>query len=62
MRLIDCRVRYGKLHLMVYFRSWDAWGDFPVNMAGLELLKQYMAGEIGVESGSLIGVSKGLYL
>ena len=35
MRLIDCRVRYGKLHLVVYFRSWDAWGGFPVNMAGL---------------------------
>ena len=33
-----------------------------VNMAGLELLKQYMAAEIGVGSGSLIGVSKGLHI
>jgi len=62
MRLIDCRVRYGKLHLIVYFRSWDAWGGFPVNMAGFELLKQWMADQIGVGSGSLIGVSKGLHL
>jgi thymidylate synthase len=62
MRLIDCRVRYGKLHLVVYFRSWDAWGGFPVNLAGIELMKQYMAVEIGVESGSLIGVSKGLHI
>lgn len=62
MRLIDCRVRYGKLHLLVYFRSWDAWGGFPINMAGLELLKQYMADQIGVENGTLTGFSKGLHL
>lgn len=62
MRLIDCRVRYGKLHLIVYFRSWDAWGGFPVNMAGLELMKQWMAQEIGVGSGTLTGVSKGLHI
>jgi alpha-glucosidase len=58
MRLIDCRVRYGKLHLVVYFRSWDAWGGFPVNMAGFELLKQWMADEIGVGSGSLIALTR----
>jgi len=62
LRIIDCRVRYGKLHLMVYFRSWDAWGGFPINMAGLELMKQYMASRIGVESGELIAASKGLHV
>lgn len=62
MRLIDCRVRYGALHLIAYFRSWDAWGGFPCNMAGLELMKRYMADQIGVESGELIGVSKGLHI
>jgi len=29
LRLIDTRVRYGKLHYIVYFRSWDLWGGFP---------------------------------
>ncbi len=62
LRLIDCRVRYGKLHLMVYFRSWDAWSGYPVNMAGIELLKQFMAGEIGVDNGELIASSKGLHV
>lgn len=62
MRLIDFRVRYGKLHLIMYFRSWDAFNGFPVNMAGLELLKRYVAAEVGVESGELIGISKGLHI
>jgi thymidylate synthase len=62
MRLIDLRVRYGKLHVVVYFRSWDAWNGFPVNMAGLEMFKRYVADQLDVESGSLIGVSKGLHV
>lgn len=62
LRLIDCRVRYGKLHFMVYFRSWDLWGGFPCNVAAIELLKQYMASEIGVENGEIIACSKGLHI
>lgn len=62
MRLIDFRARYGKVHLFAYFRSWDAWNGFPVNLAGLELLKRYVAQEIGLESGELWGISKGLHI
>ncbi|MEW6102171.1 MAG: thymidylate synthase [Candidatus Omnitrophota bacterium] len=62
LRLIDTRVRYGKLHFILYFRSWDLWGGFPSNLGGLELVKQYMAGEIGVENGEIIAASKGLHL
>ncbi len=62
LRLIDTRVRYGKLHFILYFRSWDLWGGFPSNLGGLELVKQYMAQEIGVEDGEIIAVSKGLHL
>jgi thymidylate synthase len=47
LRIIDTRIRYGKLHFMLYFRSWDLWGGFPSNLGGLELVKQYMAEEIG---------------
>jgi len=28
LRGIQARIRYGKLHFMVYFRSWDLWGGF----------------------------------
>ena len=62
LRLIDTRVRYGKLHFILYFRSWDLWGGFPSNLGGLELVKQYMAQEIGVEDGEIIAMSKGLHL
>jgi len=62
LRLIDTRVRYGKLHFILYFRSWDLWGGFPSNLGGLQLVKQYMADEIGVQDGEMIAVSKGLHL
>lgn len=62
LRQIDTRVRYGKLHFMVYFRSWDLWAGFPSNLAAIQLLKEYMASEIGVEDGELIAMSKGLHL
>lgn len=62
LRLIDTRIRYGKLHFILYFRSWDLWGGFPSNIGGLQLVKQYMADEIGVDDGEIIAVSKGLHL
>ena len=62
LRLIDTRVRYGKLHFILYFRSWDLWGGFPSNLGGLQLVKQYMAEEIGVYDGEIVAVSKGLHL
>ena len=62
LRLIDTRIQYGKLHFFPYFRSWDLWGGFPSNLGGLELVKQYMAEEIGVENGEIIASSKGLHL
>ena len=62
LRLIDTRIRYGKLHFIIYFRSWDLWGGFPSNLAGLQLVKKYMADEIGVEDGEIIASSKGLHL
>jgi thymidylate synthase len=62
LRLIDTRVRYEKLHFILYFRSWDLWGGFPSNLGGLQLVKQYIAEEIGVADGEIIAVSKGLHL
>ena len=62
LRSIDTRVQDGKLHFIVYFRSWDLWGGFPANLAAIQLLKEYMAGEIGVEPGETIASSKGLHI
>jgi len=62
LRGIDTRIRDGKLNFIVYFRSWDLWAGFPSNLAAIQLLKEYMAGEIGVSDGELIALSKGLHL
>jgi thymidylate synthase len=62
LRGIDTRIRNNKLHFFAYFRSWDLWAGFPSNMAAIQLLKEYIAGEIGVDDGELIAMSKGLHL
>jgi len=62
LRLIDTRIDDGKLHFVVYYRSWDLWGGFPVNMAATQLLKEELARALGVEPGETIALSKGLHL
>lgn len=62
LRGIDTKVRDGRLHFILYFRSWDLWAGFPSNLAAIQLLKEYMASEIGVGDGELVALSKGLHL
>jgi thymidylate synthase len=62
LRSIDTRIQDDTLHFFVYFRSWDLWGGLPANLAGIQNLKEYMAGEIGVKDGEMIVESKGLHL
>lgn len=62
LRGIDTRIRDNRLNFVVYFRSWDLWAGFPSNLAAIQLLKEYMASEIGVEDGEIIGISKGLHI
>ncbi len=62
LRGIDTRIRDNKLNFIAYFRSWDLWAGFPSNLAAIQLMKEYMAGEIGTDDGELIAMSKGLHL
>jgi len=62
LRVIDTRVWEGRLTFYVYFRSWDLWAGFPSNLAAIQILKEYVASELGVEDGELIAYSKGLHL
>lgn len=62
LRLIDTRIQGGALHYFTYWRSWDLFGGFPSNLAGIQLMKEMMAEEIGVEDGELVAFSKGLHL
>lgn len=53
LRGIDTAIKDGKLHMCVYFRSWDLWAGFPENMGGITLLGMYMSNELGIEMGPL---------
>lgn len=62
LRHIDTRIQDNKLHFYPYFRSWDLYSGFPANVAGISMLQEHMAIEIGVEQGEMICTSKGLHL
>jgi thymidylate synthase len=62
LRHIDTRIQDGKLHFYPYFRSWDAYSGLPANLAAIQLLKEYISAEIGVEDGEMIASSKGLHI
>ena len=62
LRHIDTRIQDGKLHFFPYFRSWDLWAGMPANLAGISMLQEHMAGEIGVDQGEMICTSKGLHI
>ena len=38
-----------RLHMYIYFRVWDLFGGFPENLAGFQLVKEFMVKEIGPE-------------
>jgi len=62
LRHIDTRIKNNQLHFFIYVRSWDCWNGLPANLAGFQILKEYMASEIGVEDGEIIASSKGLHI
>jgi len=62
LRHVDMRIKDNQLIFYPYFRSWDLWGGFPANLAGIAVLQKYMADEIGVESGPICASSKGLHI
>jgi len=62
LKVLDFRVSNNKLHVVIYFRSNDLWGGYPVNIASIQILKEYIAYETGIEDGGIIYSGKGLHL
>lgn len=58
----DSRNQPGVLQATTYWRSWDAVAGFPSNLGGIELLKQYVVEETGLQNGPLIAYSDGLHV
>lgn len=61
-RLLQFKIHNNRLDMYCYWRSNDLWSGFPTNIAGLQLLKEYIADEVGVEDGKIIYYSSGLHL
>lgn len=50
------------LTISTFFRSWDIWAGLPTNLGGIELLKQYIAGECNLKNGSMYAYSSGAHI
>ncbi|AUB54693.1 MULTISPECIES: thymidylate synthase [Methanobacterium] len=53
MILVDFKIRDGKLHTTGLWRSHDIYGAWFPNAVGLTHLSKYVAGEVGVDVGTL---------
>jgi thymidylate synthase len=51
LSLIDTEILDGQMHLTCYFRSWDAYGGLPANIAGLQLFNEEFVSEINERGG-----------
>lgn len=62
LRLIDYKLRGGVLATHAYFRSWDVWAGLPFNLGALQLLAEFVADEVGCQTGPLRIYGKGAHL
>jgi len=62
LRHIGMKVRNNRLIFYPYFRSWDLWGGFPANLAGIAVLQKFMADSIGVCVGPICAMSHALHI
>lgn len=68
LSLIDTEILDGQMHLTCYFRSWDAFGGLPANIAGLQLFNEAFVAEINergnlsLKTGKLIFHSKNCHI
>lgn len=62
LKVLDFRMSYHTLSVVVYVRSWDLWAGFPSNLAAVQLLKEELAIALNVHDGEMIACSKGLHL
>jgi len=68
LSLIDTEILDNQMHLTCYFRSWDAFGGLPANIAGLQLFNEAFVSEINergnlsLKTGKLIFHSKNCHI
>jgi len=68
LSLIDTEILENRMHFTCYFRSWDAYGGLPANIAGLQLFNEAFVNEINergnmsLKTGKLIFHSKNCHI
>lgn len=58
----DFKIRDGRLHLSIFFRSHDFAGAYPANLYGLARLLEYVADEVGAIPGSISTTSASAHI
>ena len=58
LSIIDTEILDSKMHLTCYFRSWDAFGGLPANIAGIQLFNEAFVNEINEQSGLALNTGK----
>jgi thymidylate synthase len=58
----DFKLRDGRLHLSIFFRSHDFAGAYPANLYGLARLLQYVSSQVGAEPGSISTTSASAHI
>jgi thymidylate synthase len=61
LSIIDTEVMDGKMNLTCYFRSWDAYGGLPANIAGLQLFNEAFVAEINERAGLNLSTGKMIF-
>lgn len=62
LKLIHFKILNNRLVTYITHRSNDLWSGYPLNIAGYQLLKEYVALEIGIEPGETIYSCSGMHL
>jgi thymidylate synthase len=68
LSLIDTEILDNQMHFTCYFRSWDAYGGLPANIAGLQLFNEAFVNEINerghlsLKTGKLVFHSKNCHI
>ncbi len=62
LTMLDFEIIDDELCTTCYFRSWDAYAGLPLNIAGLQMVFEFMASEIGVKTGKMILHSKNCHI
>jgi len=61
LRMIQFMVYEGKLNMIVFFRSWDAYGGVNLNLAGLTVMLEEVSRQTNIPVGELIAFTSNVH-